>query len=223
MALLYKFPKLYDYLEEKTDSIPEMHAVHDQYWREIETIDLKPGAMVLDLACGTGETTFWLAENRPDIHIVGVDITKPMVERSIYKAQEKGMTNVSFVHKSGLDLTLDDFPGASADHPRPLDLVICCMGYSAMKASQEAVFMNTLSFLRSGGSYVIMDAHQPKRDWKSLVAKYTIEYWLVGADQYRKPWEGMERELVDFAKYDHVINDYGFLPVTYFVAKGVKP
>jgi SAM-dependent methyltransferase len=57
---------------------------------------LPAGSVVLDLACGTGQPTFVLAQNRPDIEVLGVDMTPAMIDHARLKARENSVTNVRF-------------------------------------------------------------------------------------------------------------------------------
>src|SRR5205823_83620 len=53
-------------------------------------------AVVLDLACGPGEWTLKLAEERPDASITGADISQIMTSYARTLAMEQGLRNVHF-------------------------------------------------------------------------------------------------------------------------------
>jgi ubiquinone/menaquinone biosynthesis C-methylase UbiE len=57
---------------------------------------LPAGSVVLDLACGTGQPTFVLARDRPDIEVLGVDVTPAMIDHAWVKARDNAVTNVRF-------------------------------------------------------------------------------------------------------------------------------
>jgi SAM-dependent methyltransferase len=57
-----------------------------------------PGARVLDLGCGFGDTTQWLAELvGTDGEAVGIDVAEPFIEVARREAEEAGAENVRFV------------------------------------------------------------------------------------------------------------------------------
>lgn len=55
-----------------------------------------PGALVLDLGCGTGEPGFTVKAAFPDIRLLGIDTSEPMIEMARAKARRDGLTNVEF-------------------------------------------------------------------------------------------------------------------------------
>ena len=57
-----------------------------------------PGAKVLDVGCGFGDTTQRLAELvGPDGEAVGVDVSQPFIDAARREAEEEGVGNVRFV------------------------------------------------------------------------------------------------------------------------------
>lgn len=223
MALLYKFPRLYDFMVEHFFNFEADPAVEEKLKEALQIETLRDGALVLDLACGTGIVSLWVAEERPDIRVIGVDISKAMVDKAIQLAQEKGLSNTRFIHKAAGEITGDDLwrdePG---DNPAAVaDLIVCAHGYSAMPDG-EAVFQHTLSFLPPGGRYVIMDMHYPRRDFFTLLFRYGIDWWLLGSNQFRQPWRYLEETLSNFTKWEKPVKDFGLVQGVYYVASGLK-
>jgi ubiquinone/menaquinone biosynthesis methyltransferase len=56
----------------------------DHVWKDrmVDSLPPKAAPVCLDLACGTGDLTFRLASKYPDGHIIGLDLTEPMLERA---------------------------------------------------------------------------------------------------------------------------------------------
>ena len=58
---------------------------------------MKPGRHVLDVACGPGIPSLMVAPLvAPDGSVVGIDLAPGMVELAKKKAEETGLTNVTF-------------------------------------------------------------------------------------------------------------------------------
>jgi SAM-dependent methyltransferase len=57
---------------------------------------LSAGALVLDLACGSGQPTFVLARHRPELEVLGVDVTAALIDQARGKARANSVRNVRF-------------------------------------------------------------------------------------------------------------------------------
>jgi SAM-dependent methyltransferase len=70
--------------------------------RAIELLDLKPGARVLDVACGTG-ANFALIEQRigSSGELVGIDLRPPMLDRAGTRVARAGWDNVLLQEGAG--------------------------------------------------------------------------------------------------------------------------
>jgi SAM-dependent methyltransferase len=65
--------------------------------RAIDALDLGPGERVLDVGCGCGDTTLEVAERvGSGGHVLGVDLSAPMLGRARERAAERGLTHVEF-------------------------------------------------------------------------------------------------------------------------------
>ena len=69
-------------------------------------------ARVLDLACGSGQPTFVLAKDRPELEVLGVDVTAPLIDQARLKASANAVWNASFEVMSVDKL---DLPNQSVD------------------------------------------------------------------------------------------------------------
>lgn len=224
MGLIYKFPKLYDYVVKNYLTYVPGAFMPDELLDFLSLDRLAAGGVVLDIACGSGALTFWLAEQRADLQIVGVDISKEMLAQATEKAQNKGLHNVTFINQSALTLTTKDLPVNQAvvkDSNTPLDMIVCSHGFSAME-NYQAVFLHALSLLATGGTYLIMDIYYPQRTLFTILTNYMIDGLLFGADVFRKPFLLMQEGLAGFTMFEKPIKDFGFLPGHYYIAKGTK-
>lgn len=78
-----------------------------------EQTDLSAIHRVLDVACGPGGWALELAQERPRIQVVGIDIDAGMIDYAIEQARASGLDNASFRVMNALDPL--DFPDAFFD------------------------------------------------------------------------------------------------------------
>lgn len=79
----------------------------------IDRIDPRPGAIILELAAGPGETGFLAAERLlPDGHLISTDLAEGMVAAARRGAQARGLTNVEC---RTMDAQEIDLPDGSVD------------------------------------------------------------------------------------------------------------
>ncbi|WP_324827087.1 class I SAM-dependent methyltransferase [Qipengyuania zhejiangensis] len=82
--------------------------------RLLEATGAAPFARALDIGCGAGEITYWLAASNPSSNVVGADISEDLV--AVARERTAGLTNAS--------IELSDVSSwAAADAARP-DLLI---------------------------------------------------------------------------------------------------
>src|SRR5262249_18422079 len=75
--------------------------------RMIETLALRPGARVLDVACGTGEPALSLAARvGPTGSVLGTDLVPEMLTIAREQARTKRLRNVEFYAQDGETLQL---------------------------------------------------------------------------------------------------------------------
>ena len=100
----------------------------------------RPGARVLDIGCGFGDTTQQLARLvGPEGSAVGVDVSEPFVAAAVEEASEAGAKNVEFL--AG-DVQVMELPG-------PFDHAFSRMGVMFF-ANPVAAFRNISSALAPG-------------------------------------------------------------------------
>jgi SAM-dependent methyltransferase len=65
----------------------------------IDRLDAQPGQQIIDLGCGTGQTTLELADRVvPGGRALGIDITAALLERAWEHAAAAGIDNIDFRH-----------------------------------------------------------------------------------------------------------------------------
>lgn len=100
------------------------------------------GERVLDIGCGCGQTTLELSTRVGPIgSVLGLDISKPMLERADQRAREGGHANVAFQQA---DAQTFEFPSAD------FDVLFSRFGVMFFSSPVDA-FSNLRSTLRPGG------------------------------------------------------------------------
>lgn len=136
-------------------------------WKQrlIEMAAPLPGERVLDLACGTGDITFLLAERVAPAVVIGSDINADMMRLAEARAPEQRGRNVRWV---GADATCLPFPDAS------FDLVTCSYAGRGLP-DWPATLREVHRVLKPGGRFLNLDfARPPVRAWDVL-----YRFWLT--------------------------------------------
>ena len=128
----------------------------DTIWRKalIHSILTKPHEVIVDLATGTGDQLFALADHLPQLRtIYGYDISEDML--SIAKVKAKKCTQSISIH----------FKQANAESiplkDNTVDVITISFGIRNMENIQT-VFKEALRILKPGGSLVILEFSKPK-------------------------------------------------------------
>ena len=101
---------------------------------------------VLDIGCGTGQITLLAARQASRGHVVGIDISAPMLERARVDAARQGVANVQFDQG---DAQVHPFPSGAFD-------IAISRGGVMFFADPAAAFANIRHGLRPGGRLVFM-------------------------------------------------------------------
>ena len=109
---------------------------------------LEPGERVLDLGCGAGTDSLVAARMvGPEGHVVGIDMTREMLDKARRAVGEMGADNVEFVEGEAEQLP---FPDASFD-------VVISNGVIDLIPDKDAVFSELQRVLAPGGRIQIAD------------------------------------------------------------------
>jgi ubiquinone/menaquinone biosynthesis C-methylase UbiE len=174
----------------------------------VSRLDLRPGARVLEIGCGTGRNLPYLAPAvGPSGHIYGVDLSPGMLDRARKLAGANGWSNISLVQCDAVDF----------DSPEPLDAVFFSLSYNTMP-HHLAVLRQAWMQLRPGGRLVIMDAKLPPGLAGRLVLPFSL--WLMKhtmlGNPYIQPWE-------DLRQFGSRFDQQEFLFGSYYICRAVKP
>ncbi len=164
--------------------------------RAVQALGLRPGATVVDIACGTG-LNFPLIEKAigPNGQLVGVDMTDAMLARAQDRIAAKGWRNVSLVQADA----------AEFDFPAKVDAILSTYALTQVPRCAE-VIAHGAAALSGGGRCVVLDlklrGNTP--EWLKQLGTATvrpfaaIDEWIT-----RRPWDAiraaMQDELADFS------------------------
>jgi demethylmenaquinone methyltransferase/2-methoxy-6-polyprenyl-1,4-benzoquinol methylase len=126
----------------------------DRYWRNhtvsrVRDIVTRPGALVLDLACGTGDLLIAL-ERTAGRRLIGSDFCHPMLTGAQAKLRKDRLQSV-LVESDALALPFRD---------AALDLITIAFGYRNL-ANYRAGLVEMRRVLRPGGALAILEFTQP--------------------------------------------------------------
>jgi demethylmenaquinone methyltransferase / 2-methoxy-6-polyprenyl-1,4-benzoquinol methylase len=134
-----------------------LSAKMDKRWRartsrEVGSILDRPGALVLDLCCGTGELAFALARNAK-ARIVGADFSHTMLVRANEKVilHRGERSKIPFLEADALHLPFAD---------RSFDLVTTAFGFRNL-ANYESGLREVFRVLKPGGSLGVLEFTEP--------------------------------------------------------------
>ena len=155
---------------------------------------------VLDIGCGTGQTTRAAARCAASGSALGIDITEIMVARARERAAAEGLHNVRFEHS---DAQVHAFP------PRYFDIAISRYG-TMFFADPIAAFRNICSALRPNGRLVMMvwQAHDIN-EWSVAVHQALAPYYSS------KPSAEEHFSLADAGTVEHILGAAGFVDVKF--------
>lgn len=163
-----------NFIQAKYDFIDEMMAFGGI------SADKDKGANVLDVGCGFGGTSRYLAKSLgPEANVTGITLSPNQVKRGTELAEERGIKNVHFTVMNALEM---DFPDNS------FDIVWACESGEHMP-DKEKYINEMMRVLKPGGKFVMAtwcqrdDRGKPfdkkdERDLKFLYEEWTHPYFI---------------------------------------------
>lgn len=158
---------------------------HTSTIRLQEVVDLaRPlkGDLALDVATGTGNTAFALAEHVR--RVIGLDLTKPMLDEARRIAAERGTTNVDWVigdaeHLPFQDDTFDVYTVRAAPHHFHDVEAFLAEAYRVLKPGRDAAFVDCAPPVPARD---LLHEVELRRD-PAHVLSLTVEEWVAKLDQ----------------------------------------
>ena len=139
---------------------------HDAGWKRrlIALLPSKNYSNCLDIACGTGDVTFSLAQQFPQAHIEGIDLTPEMIT---YAYNKNSYANVTFSLGDMCQLT---------QQPESVDLVTG--GYALRNAPDLSIAFDQIhKVLKPGGIAAFLDFSKPTSQVLQKAEYYLLKMW----------------------------------------------
>ena len=173
----------------------ELHRYHE---RLRAAVGIAVADRVLDIGCGTGQTTRDAARAAPSGSALGVDVSEPMLARARRLSQDEGLPNISFVLA---DAQVHGFL------PEDFDVAISRFG-TMFFADPVAAFTNIGRALRPGARLVqLVWQHRDRQEWDAVISE-------AFADAHPVPAPGADPfSLADPVRVDGILTAAGFTGV----------
>jgi len=118
----------------------------------------------LDIACGTGDITFRLAAKYPAGHIIGLDVTEPMID---YARERNTFGNITFALQ---DMCRMEFADESFD--------IVTGGYALRNAPNlELALIEIRRVMKPGATAAFLDFSKPPERFLQKTKGLLLEIW----------------------------------------------
>ncbi len=150
--------------------------------RAVQALGLRPGASVVDIACGTG-LNFSLIEQAigPAGRVVGVDLTDAMLTQAQHRIETNGWSNITLVQSDA----------AAFDFPTDVDAILSTYALTQVPECGDVVARGAAA-LSHGGRWAVLDLKAPDKMPRRLaelgiafVRPFgSIDEWIM-----RRPWE----------------------------------
>jgi SAM-dependent methyltransferase len=170
---------------------------YDEHFRA--AVGVRPADHVLDIGCGTGQTTRHAARAAPTGSALGIDVSARMVARARLLSRQEGLRNVSFVQA---DAQIHRF------QPERFDLAISRFG-TMFFADPVAAFANLGGALRPGARLVqLVWQDSDRQEWSAVISE-------VAAGEPRPPAPAADPfSLADPTTVEGILTRSGFTDVT---------
>ena len=153
----------------------------DEVRRVVEGVDFS-GRTVLDIGCGSGGVTLFLAREYPLSAITGFDVEQPVIDAATRRAEAAGLSEtVSFVRGAPGPLPFAD---ASFDLVFSKDAMIHV-------ADKESLFADIFRILRPGGVLAASDwltSHdgEPSQAMRAYLAAEGLSFGMASSRRYEQ-------------------------------------
>ena len=192
------------------DALQKMNRGYSEHLRlSAERLEVKAGARLLDLCCGTGLSTEALRKVYPQAPIDGVDASEGMLE----VARNRGLEPpVNFILADVMELTPDRLEG-------PYDGILMAYGIRNMP-DPDAALARLLPLLKPGGSICFHEYSVADSKWSRMVWNVVASAVIIPLGQLTSPgapiYRYLRRSVLEFdgvTRFEQRLRDAGFVDV----------
>ncbi|MEM7306973.1 MAG: cyclopropane-fatty-acyl-phospholipid synthase family protein [Planctomycetota bacterium] len=195
---------------------PDEHATLDEAEEAMlaltaERAQLADGQRILELGCGWGSLSLWMAERFPAARIVSVSNSGPQRERITGEACRRGLTNLEVV-------TCDMNAFDAADHGAPFDRIVSVEMFEHMRNWEELLGRASRWLAADGRVFLHVFAHTrwpypfEVRDESDWMSKYFFTGGMMPChdllDHLTTPFEVEQRWEVNGSHYARTSEDW---------------
>jgi len=157
----------------------------DQSWRKktVRSLELRPGARVLDLATGTGDLAIMVSRMHPEVTLVGVDPSEKMLavgQKKLVEAELTGRIELQVGDAQALKFPDNSFDGL-------------CIAFGIRNVPDRLQGLREMARVtRPGGRVAILELSEPRGGVLGPLARFHVHSvvpavgaLLSGAKEYR--------------------------------------
>lgn len=158
--------QMFDAIAPRYDLVNRLISLgRDQAWRRatVRALDLSPGAVVLDLATGTGDLALMIAREHPGVTVIGTDPSRGMLDLAVDKARARS-AEVSFAIGDAQAIDRED---------ASVDAITMAFGIRNVPDRPRAL-REMARVLKPGGRAAILELGEPRSGALASLARLHI-------------------------------------------------
>lgn len=176
------------YLWDADDYIRNSSAQQEWAYELVRKLDLRGAESVLDVGCGDGRVTAFLASLVPDGRVVGIDNSRDMISTAAASFPRSSVPNLSFHLMDATQISTSvefDIVFSSAalhwirNHRAVLEGIAKCLKKSGRILLQMGGKGNAAEMIEVIESLIVGDR------WRPYFRSFSFPYWFYGPDEYR--------------------------------------
>src|SRR5262245_44421196 len=159
---------MFDGIAERYDLVNRVISLGiDQSWRKktVKSLELRPGARVLDLATGTGDLAIMVARTHPEVSVVGVDPSAKMLEvgrKKVAEAELAARLTLELGDAQALQFPDDSFDGL-------------CIAFGIRNVPDRLQGLREMARVtKPGGRVAILELSEPRSGLLGPLARFHV-------------------------------------------------